>query len=432
MEISELYGIFREHPQVTTDSRECPEGSIFFALKGASFNGNAFAEKALEKGCSYAVVDEKEYCEEGDERYILTDNCLLTLQKLANCHRRQLGTKIIGITGTNGKTTTKELIAAVLNEKYNVLFTQGNFNNHIGVPKTLLKLTKENDIAVIEMGANHLGEIKQLVDIVEPDYGIITNVGMAHLKGFGSFEGVVRTKGELYDYLRAHNGTVFIHNENKHLLGISDGLTLVKYGCEEADGLLVCGKVLSCDPFLNFKWRHKGGDWHITRTHLIGSYNVFNMLAAACIGMYFNVSEEQVCHALSNYIPTNNRSELETTPYNKLIIDAYNANPTSMEAALANFRDMEISNKMAIIGDMGELGDVSEEEHRKVVDLLKAANFDEVWLVGSEFGKVPCSFRKFKDVEEVKEEINRNRPEGHCILIKGSNAMRLFELKESL
>ncbi|MCD8202819.1 MAG: Mur ligase domain-containing protein, partial [Prevotella sp.] len=179
MEITELYGIFKEHPQVTTDSRDCPEGSIFFALKGTSFNGNAFAEKALTQGCSYAVVDEKEYCKEGDERYILTDNCLLTLQKLANYHRRQLGTKIIGITGTNGKTTTKELIATVLREKYNVLYTQGNFNNHIGVPKTLLRLTKENDIAVIEMGANHLGEIKQLVDIVEPDYGIITNVGMA-------------------------------------------------------------------------------------------------------------------------------------------------------------------------------------------------------------------------------------------------------------
>ncbi len=432
MEISELYDIFKEHPQITTDSRECPEGSIFIALKGASFNGNAFAGKALVQGCSYAVVDEKEYCKEGDERYILTDDCLLTLQKLANYHRRQLGTRIIGITGTNGKTTTKELIAAVLSEKYNVLFTQGNFNNHIGVPKTLLRMTRANDIAVIEMGANHLGEIKQLVDIVEPDYGIITNVGMAHLKGFGSFEGVIRTKGELYDYLRTHNGTAFIHNENRHLLAISNGLTLVRYGCEKAEDLLVCGKVISCDPFLNFKWQKNGGEWHVTRTHLIGNYNVFNMLAAACIGTFFGVGEEQICHALGNYIPGNNRSELETTPYNKLIIDAYNANPTSMEAALSNFRDMEMDNKMAIIGDMGELGDVSEEEHKKVVGMIEAANFGDVWLVGSEFGKVQSPFRKFKDVEEVKTEISRQRPEGHCILIKGSNAMRLFELKALL
>lgn len=432
MEISELYGIYKEHPEVTTDSRECLDGSIFFALRGASFDGNAFAEKALAGGCSYAVVDEKEYCKGGDDRYILTDDCLQTLQKLANYHRRQLGTRIIGITGTNGKTTTKELISAVLREKYNVLYTEGNFNNHIGVPKTLLRMTGKNDIAVIEMGANHLGEIKQLVDIVEPDYGIITNVGMAHLKGFGSFEGVLRTKGELYDYLRGHGGTVFIHNENKHLLGISEGLTLVKYGCEEAEDLLVCGEVICCDPFLNFKWRKQGGEWHKTSTHLIGSYNVFNMLAAACIGTYFDVREEDVSSALGSYKPSNNRSELETTRYNKLIIDAYNANPTSMEAAIVNFRDMGMENKMAIIGDMGELGEVSEEEHRKVVDILKAANFDDVWLVGSEFGKIPSPFKKFRDVEAVKEEIKREQPEGHCILIKGSNAMRLFELKGML
>ncbi len=432
MVISELYGIFKKHPQITTDSRDCPEGSIFFALKGASFNGNAFAEKALSQGCSFAVVDEKEYCKDGDQRYILTDNCLLTLQKLANYHRRQLGTKVIGITGTNGKTTTKELISAVLSEKFNVLYTQGNFNNHIGVPKTLLRMTEKHEMAVIEMGANHLGEIKELVDIVEPDYGIITNVGMAHLKGFGSFEGVVRTKGELYDYLRKDHRTVFIHNENEHLLGISNGLTLVRYGCEDTKDLYVSGKVICCDPFLNFKWRHGAGEWHVIKTHLIGSYNVFNMLAAACIGTYFGVNEEQVCHALGKYIPSNNRSELETTKYNKLIIDAYNANPTSMKAALENFRDMEMKNKMAIIGDMGELGEVSKDEHTKVVCMLKAANFDDVWLVGSEFGSVDSPFRKFKDVEEVKAEIRRQRPEGHCILIKGSNAVRLFELKELL
>ncbi len=432
MEISELYSIFKEHPQVTTDSRECPEGSIFFALKGESFNGNAFAEKALDSGCAYAVVDEKEYCKDGDKRYILVDDCLTALQQLANFHRRALGTKIIGVTGTNGKTTTKELIAAVLGEKYNVLYTQGNFNNHIGVPKTLLRLTRNHDMAVIEMGANHPGEIKTLVNIAEPDYGIITNVGKAHLKGFGSFEGVIRTKGELYDFLRERHGTVFIHNENEHLLGMSQGLTLVKYGCADSNDLYANGKPECCDPFLNFKWRHENGGWHEVRTHIIGSYNIFNMLAAACIGLYFGVDESLITHALSSYIPKNNRSELEVTKHNKLIIDAYNANPTSMEAALTNFRDMKADNKMAILGDMNELGAVSEEEHKKVVSFLERSGMTDVWLVGSEFGKTDSPFRKFKNVDEVKAEIARNRPENKCILIKGSNSIRLFELPSLL
>lgn len=432
MDISELYRIFTEHPQVTTDSRDCPKGSIFFALKGESFNGNAFAAKALEQGCSYAVIDEKEFAVEGDSRYILTDDCLTTLQQLANYHRRKLGTKIIGITGTNGKTTTKELVATVLAEKYNVLYTQGNFNNHIGVPKTLLRLTAENDIAVIEMGANHPGEIKTLVNIVEPDYGIITNVGKAHLKGFGSFEGVIRTKGELYDYLREHNGKVFIHNDNEHLLKIAGGLSLIKYGTTDSDELSVCGEFLSCDPFLNFRWRHGKAQWNEVRTHMIGSYNIYNMLAAACIGLYFDVTEEQICHALANYVPTNNRSELEVTANNKLIIDAYNANPTSMEAALKNFKEIKADHKMAIIGAMKELGEVSDEEHQKVADMLKALDIEQVWLVGDEFKSTDCPFRKFNNVEEVNQAIDENKPEGFCILIKGSNSTKLYELKTKL
>lgn len=432
MNISELYSIFKEHPVVTTDSRDCPEGSIFFALKGASFNGNAFAGKALEQGCSFAVVDEEEYVVKGDRRYILTENSLKTLQQLANYHRRTLETKIIGITGTNGKTTTKELTAAVLGEKYNVLYTQGNFNNDIGVPKTLLRLTAGNEIAVVEMGASHPGDIKTLVDIVEPDYAIITNVGKAHLKGFGSFEGVIRTKGELYDFMRSHGGKVFIDNDNAFLTGIAQGLELVKYGTEDADGLCVNGQVRSCDPYLNFKWRHVCGEWHEVKTHMIGSYNISNMLAAACIGLYFGVSQEQICHALSSYIPSNNRSELEITNFNKLIIDAYNANPTSMDAALRNFNDMNIEPKMAIIGDMGELGDASAEEHQKIVDFLKSSDIKEVWLVGEEFGKTECGFRKFSNVEEVKETIGKNRPEGYCILIKGSHSTRLYQLSELL
>lgn len=432
MDISGLYKIFLEHPTVTTDSRECPEGSIFFALKGASFNGNAFAGKALEQGCAYAVVDEKEVAETGDSRYIVVDDSLSALQQLANYHRRKLGTRIVGVTGTNGKTTTKELLAAVLGEKYNVLYTEGNFNNHIGVPKTLLRLKPEHEMAVIEMGANHPGEIKTLVNIVEPDYGLITNVGKAHLAGFGSFEGVIRTKGELYDYLRDHGGKVFINSGDPILSEIAGSLVRIKYGISDVADAEVNGEVTVCDPYLNFRWRHEDGPWHNVSTHIIGSYNIMNMLAAACVGLYFEVKPEQVDHALATYVPKNNRSELEVTAHNSLIIDAYNANPTSMNAALTNFRDMKADNKMAILGDMGELGAVSNEEHQKVVDFLKDSGIEEVWLVGKEFGRTVCPFRKFNDVEEVKQAIAAHRPEGRCILIKGSNSMHLYQLPKLL
>ena len=448
MSISSLYDIFLKHPVITTDSRDCPADSIFFALKGETFDGNAYALKALELGCAYAVVDEAVYAT--DSRCILVDDVLTTLQLLANYHRKALGTPIIGVTGTNGKTTTKELIAAVLSEKYNVLFTQGNFNNHIGVPKTLLRLTKEHEIAVIEMGANHPGEIKTLVDIVEPDFGIITNVGKAHLEGFGSFEGVIRTKGELYDFLRSakkhtfslSNGQsyecpkVFIHADNEHLLGISHDLALVKYGTTPSSNLAVFGEIAECAPFLSFSWKNQAvgsnASVHNVNTHLIGSYNIYNMLAAATIGLHFGVSEEQVDHALANYIPSNNRSQLTITSSNKLIVDTYNANPTSMNAALLNFRDMKVSPKMAILGDMRELGEVSAEEHQKVVDFLKQTDITNVWLVGSEFAKTDCDYRKFENVDLVKQEIAVNPPKGEYILIKGSNGIKLFQLPELL
>lgn len=278
------------------------------------------------------------------------------------------------------------------------------------------------------MGASHPGDIKTLVDIVEPDCGLITNVGRAHLQGFGSFEGVVRTKGELYDYLRAHGCTAFINAGDEHLTGISQGLDLIKYGLEGVEGATVTGEVTVCDPYLNFRWHAEGGQWRDVKTHIIGSYNVMNMLAAACAGLHFGVTPGQIDHALSSYVPKNNRSELERTAHNSLIIDAYNANPTSMAAALANFRDMKAGKKMAILGDMGELGAVSAEEHQRVADFLKTAGFDEVWLVGTEFGKTDCPFRKFNDVDEVKKEIEANRPEGFCILIKGSNSTRLYQL----
>ena len=439
MEIKEIYELFLQHPTITTDSRDVPEGAMFFALKGETFDGNAYAKAALEQGAAYAVIDEKEYTEEGNERLILVEDVLTTLQQLAKYHRVHLGTPIIGITGTNGKTTTKELIATVLKKKYNVLYTQGNFNNHIGVPKTLLQLRKEHDIAVIEMGANHPGEIKTLVEIVLPDFGIITNVGKAHLLGFGSFEGVIRTKGELYDFLRAIQGTAFINNDNPHLAGISQGLKLVKYGQQEADDLLVKGELVECNPFLKFEWKSQTSNLtpstsHFVQTHLIGSYNLDNALAAACIGTYFEVPSDDISDALAEYTPSNNRSQLTITEDNKLVVDAYNANPTSMKAALDNFRLIQAEHKMCILGQMGELGDVSNEEHQKVIDLIGKGGFEQVWLVGENFAKTqhPADYQLFANVEEVKAAIAIQKPKGFLILIKGSNSNKLVQTVELL
>lgn len=430
MEIEELYNRFTECNGLTTDSRHCPEGSMFLALKGETFNGNAFAAQSLAQGCRYAVVDEPQYASPENPRIILVDNCLETLQKLANYHRRRLGTRMIGVTGTNGKTTTKELIATVLGEKFKVLYTQGNFNNHIGVPLTLLRLKPEHEMAVIEMGANHPGEIKTLVHIAEPDYGIITNVGKAHLEGFGSFEGVIRTKGELYDFLREKgNATIFIQNENPYLNKIAVGLTCVRYG--QTPGLDVTGKVVACSPFLHFRWTAEGVS-HEVQTHLIGAYNLDNALAAVAIGRYFGVEDTQICHALSSYVPQNNRSQLVHTASNTLIVDAYNANPTSMMAALENFRQMEAAHKVAILGDMKELGEGSHEEHQKVVDFLKECGFERVMLVGPEFGSTVSSFEHYKDVKEVEALLAAHPLLECCILVKGSNSMKLSELPASL
>ena len=442
MDIKELYKLYQQHPVITTDSRDCPKGSIFVALKGETFNGNQFALSALEKGCAYAIVDEESEelrvkSEESPERLsekqgqlngalIKVDDCLQTLKDLAREHRRQFDIPVIGITGTNGKTTTKELIAAVLSEKYNVLYTQGNFNNDVGVPKTLLRLKPEHEIAVIEMGASHPGDIKTLVETVEPTCGLITNVGRAHLQGFGSFEGVKRTKGELYDFLK--DSLIFINADNEHLMQMAEERNLPRLFTYSQQGQgNVNGEIISCAPFLKFKWNE-----HEIQTHLIGSYNLDNMLAAITVGLQFDVSEQAICHALENYIPSNNRSQLTVTEHNKLIVDAYNANPTSMAAALDNFERMEVSPKMAILGMMGELGDVSREEHEKVVARLEKAHFNDVWLVGDGFKDIPCNFRKFNNVEEVKEALKAQRPENYYILIKGSNSTKLFQLPEML
>ncbi|NLI35529.1 MAG: UDP-N-acetylmuramoyl-tripeptide--D-alanyl-D-alanine ligase [Bacteroidales bacterium] len=432
MTLPTLYQIFMSCNGVTTDSRNCPDGSLFFALKGDSFDGNKFAATALQNGSSYVVVDDSGVVVEGDKHYILVEDVLKTLQDLANYHRHQLGTRIIGITGTNGKTTTKELIAAVLSQSHNVLYTQGNLNNHIGVPLTLLRLKADNDLAVIEMGANHPGEIKFLVNIVEPNYGIITNVGKAHLEGFGSFEGVIKTKGELYDFLRNRlDSTIFVHRDNQYLMNMSDGLNIIPYG--SADSLYVNGHVTDCSPFLSFEWKAgKGGALYQVNTQLIGDYNFPNALAAITIGRFFGVEPRKINKALSEYKPSNNRSQLKKTEDNTLIIDTYNANPTSMMASLSNFSKMRADKKMLILGDMRELGAESINEHQKIVDFLEECKFADVILVGSQFAACNSEFKTYPDALSLIEDLKKNKPKGHTILIKGSNGIKLFTVPDYL
>ena len=437
MDIKELYAFYQQHPVVTTDSRDCPEGSIFIALKGESFDGNQFAGQALDKGCALAVVDDEQVYNNhhGDKPMMLVPNALQAFKDLAREHRRQFDIPVIGITGTNGKTTTKELVRAVLAEKYNVMATEGNFNNDVGVPKTLLRLAPEHEIAVVEMGASHPGDIKTLAETAEPTCGLITNVGKAHLLGFGSLEGVIHTKGELYDNLANREGSViFINADNEHLMGILPShVKAERYTCDELrSDARVYGQIIACDPFLRLKWREHDGDWHEVTTHLIGSYNLDNVLAAVTVGLHFGVAPLQICHAIESYAPSNNRSQLTETPHNHLIVDAYNANPTSMAAALDNFSVMQVAPKMAILGEMRELGDSSREEHVRMVEKLKQCPFEVVWLVGNEFDDIDCPYRKFADVEQVKAAITANRPEGYYILIKGSNGNRLFQLPELL
>ena len=452
MTIKELYKLYQEHPCITTDSRDCPEGSIFLALKGETFNGNQFALKALEQGCAYAIVDEAVTPSQPPQGEIIqVDDCLQTFKDLAREHRRQFQIPVIGITGTNGKTTTKELIAAVLQQKYNVLYTQGNFNNDVGVPKTLFRLTPEHEIAVIEMGASHPGDIKTLAETAEPTCGLITNVGRAHLQGFGSFKNVVKTKGELYDFLgRRGESLVFINVDNERLMDIlPDNVWVAPYSAnpENAEGCTV-GEVISCAPFLKFRWRESDVNieergkrreereereqWYEVQTQLIGSYNIDNMMAAIAVGLNFGVEPADINRALEAYKPSNNRSQLTITEHNHLVVDAYNANPSSMRAALENFRLMDVRPKMAILGMMGELGNSSRKEHQKIVAQLATLELDEVWLVGSEFAAIDSPYRKFADVEEVKAAIQAEQPQGYHILIKGSNSTRLYQLPELL
>lgn len=434
MDLQQLYELYRKHPVVTTDSRRTPRGSMFFALRGESFDGNLFAAKALEGGCAVAVVDDAHVVpSDNSGQYVWVDDVLATLQQLAHYHREQMpGKMIIQITGTNGKTTTKELVSAVLSQVAPVQWTQGNLNNHIGVPLTLLTLEDDNGFGVIETGANHPGEIAQLSEIVDPDMGLITNVGRAHLEGFGSFEGVKRTKGELYHYIQEHNKIgIFLNASDAHLCEMAQGIPAVRYGLTGAEDAEVWGEVVACTPFVKFRYRQPHTQWHVVQTHLIGGYNIHNLMAAVAVGMQFGVPFSLINEALANYRPTNNRSEFRDTGRNRLVIDAYNANPTSMAAALDNFRQIRAEHKLMILGDMRELGSDSAQEHQRVVDQARESGA-EVWLVGDNFAHSRHTFRTFANVEEVKAELQSHPLEGRTILIKGSNGTKLFQLPEFL
>jgi UDP-N-acetylmuramoyl-tripeptide--D-alanyl-D-alanine ligase len=427
LSIEELYKLFLQHPVVCTDTRNIKPGSIFFALKGANFNANEFAAGAIDKGCSYAIIDDKKYYSAG---CVVVTDVLEALQKLANHHRRQFTIPVIGITGTNGKTTTKELTAAVLSKKYDTLFTQGNLNNHIGVPLTLLKLTKEHGMAVIEMGANHVGEIDMLCRIAEPGYGIITNIGKAHLEGFGGYEGVIKAKSELYKYIKEKNGELFINADDELLMSLADGIYFT-YGMSrdsdirgfpEKDSFLATGKIEMID----------GGEIEV-KSSLAGSYNFYNILAAACMGFYFEVSPEQIKTAMEEYVPSNNRSQIVKKGSNTIWVDAYNANPTSMRIAIENFAAVKTPNKIVIVGDMFELGDESNKEHRAIAELAdKLGNWGGVYLVGKEFSRVKSSAKLFTSVEDFMKWLSEHPFTDATILLKGSRGMQMERILEEL
>lgn len=425
-----LYDLFLEHPVITTDSRNCVAGSLFFALRGENFNANEFAASALEKGCAYAIIDDKAYA--ADERYIVVKDVLKTLQELATWHRKQLGTKIIGITGSNGKTTTKELMASVLSEKYKVHYTRGNLNNHIGVPLTLLELTTHHQLAIVEMGANHQGEIKMLSEIACPDFGIITNVGKAHLDGFGGFEGVKKAKGELYDYIASDGLGIFIHDENPHLrqMALKSGINndkMIPYALKEtADLEMVTGKILPGETFLSMECQ-TGSAFRVD-TKLVGGYNAENVLAAVTVGHFFGLKNSQIKAGIEKYEPQNNRSQFTQTVKNKLIVDAYNANPSSMTAAIRNFAAMQGERKMLILGGMKELGEETAAEHTSIVDLLKHFQFEQVLLVGEEFMSTEAPYSTFADAASLMLYLESHPPADSIILIKGSRAIQLEKI----
>ncbi len=425
MELADLYDVFLTCDGVSTDTRAIGQNSIFFALKGANFNGNAFAREALEKGARLAVVDEEEY---SGPNCILVDNALETLQNLARFHRNQLHIPIIGLTGSNGKTTTKELMQAVLATRYRTLATKGNLNNHIGVPLTILSINDQHELAIIEMGANHQREIAFLSSICQPDMGYITNFGLAHLEGFGGKEGVIKGKSELYDFVRAHQRKVLVNYDDAKQMEKTEGLERVTFGTHPQAGLVFKPKDES-EAYLSLEC--EGVSF---TTHLTGKYNFSNVAAAITLGKYYQVPLEEASRAIAAYQPTNHRSQIKETERNILVMDAYNANPSSMEAALENFGTLNARHKWAILGDMFELGDSAEEQHLHIATLATSLNLEKVLLVGTNFCRLPASknYEQFEDLNALTEFLTVEDPRQKHILIKGSRGMKLERLEPLL
>lgn len=411
MTITALYQIYKKHFLVDTDTRNIRINSIFFALKGDNFNGNKFAEHALKLGACYAIVDEEAY--KTKDNIILVDNVLRTLQELANYHRKQLKIPVIGLTGSNGKTTTKELINVVLKSKYVTKATQGNLNNHIGVPLTLLSINPDDEIAIIEMGANHQKEIEFLCSICEPDFGYITNFGKAHLDGFGGIEGVIKGKSELYTFLYENNKKAFVNSDDEIQVQKTKNIQSVHILHKQL-------KLVDANPFLKLAYKNL-----IINTNLIGTYNLSNIAAAISMGEYFGVSEIDIKSAIESYAPKNNRSQVIELKSNTIILDAYNANPSSMKVALENFASLPKPNKLIILGDMFELGNESAYEHQTIVNLSESLGFEKQYFVGEHFNQTITNKNKFKTFDDLSDYIKKNPLENLSILIKGSRGMRL-------
>jgi len=419
MQIEKLHNLFLAADGISTDTRKLKSNSLFFALKGDNFNGNEYAAKALEEGCSYAIIDEEKFAI--SEKYIFVEDVLKTIQQLANYHRKQFNIPVIGITGSNGKTTTKELIGAVLETTYNILITEGNLNNHLGVPFTLLRLNVDHEIAVIEMGASKKGDIKELCEIAEPTHGIITNIGAAHIEGFGSLQGVIDTKTEMFRFIESNQGTIFYNVEDVILKNhLPKQINNFSYGNEGK----ISGKITSLTPLVNFTWNELDYQSPIIASNLVGNYNFTNFLAAIAIGRFFEVNSDAINHSLSHYIPSNKRSQIEKTERNTLIIDCYNANATSMMAALENFVAIPSKNKIAFLGDMRELGTISKTEHQKIADYLNDKNIP-TFLVGQEFANSRSNFKKYNSVQELIEKENLKELKDQLILVKGSRGIKL-------
>mgnify|MGYP003291121634 CR=1 FL=1 len=415
-----IYQLYSKKYIVTTDSRKVEPGCVFVALKGEHFDGNDFAYQVANDNIAACVIADRKDLPKHEHLFIVDDS-LTALQQLAKLHREKCGTPIIGITGTNGKTTTKELVSAVLSQKYNIIYTQGNFNNHLGVPLTLLQIKPDTEIAVVEMGANHPKEIELLCSLAQPNFGIITNIGKAHIEGFGSFDGVVKTKNELYDYLRNTNGMVFLNNDNQLLKDLAHDLKTVNYG---KDNTADCNaKMLSSNPYLSINW-----DGNIINTNLVGDYNFENVMAAITAGLHFNIEPNLIIKALEDYSPTNNRSQFIKSDKNEIVMDAYNANPVSMSNAIKNFRNISDDKHLLILGDMKELGNESLNEHQEIINLINSLAFSNVILVGTEFNKVNHNFVSFLNVDELISHINQNEISGRKILVKGSNSIHLGKI----